>query len=147
MFNIKKNKLVAITSGEIFPITDSIDDMFNKKMLGDGYLIKPTISEIYSPVDGVVAASFPTKHALGIKGNDGHDYLIHIGIDTVNLKGFGFDQLVCKDEKIAKGQLLFRVDFNYIKSQNCCDDVMLVLTDGQCVKLTKNGKIKALDLI
>ena len=147
MFNIKKNQLIAVTTGQIFSITESPDAMFNEKMLGDGYLIKPEVSEIYSPVDGVVVADFNSKHAIGIKGSDGHDYLIHIGIDTMNLNGQGFEQMVVKDEKITKGQLLFKVDFDFIKSQNLCTDVMLVLTDGKEFKLNKSGSVKALELV
>ena len=73
--------------GKLINIEDVSDEMFSQRMLGDGVAIIPSDKNIYSPVDGVVTMVYDTQHAIGLKTNDGKDILIHIGIETVNLKG------------------------------------------------------------
>lgn len=107
MFNFfkKKNKGIevdAVVDGDIMPITDVKDDVFSTKMLGDGYAIKPKDNHIYAPIDGTISTLFPTKHAIGIKTEQGLEVLIHLGLDTVELKGAPFTVDVKQGDKVEK---------------------------------------------
>lgn len=84
-------------------------------MMGDGFAIVPSKGSVVSPVDGEIMNVFPTKHAIGIKSNQGYEILIHVGMDTVNLKGEGFTVLVKDGEKIKKGQEILKFDLDFIK--------------------------------
>ena len=77
-------------SGQIIPIEKVKDEAFAKKMMGDGVAIVPADDYIVSPCDGTVSMLYPTLHAFAVTSEDGMDILIHIGIDTVKLKGKGF---------------------------------------------------------
>ena len=105
MFNFfkKKNKgleVDAVVDGTVMPITDVNDDVFSTKMLGDGFAIKPNDTQIYAPVAGTISTLFPTKHAIGIKTDEGLEILIHLGLDTVELKGAPFTVDVKQGNKV-----------------------------------------------
>ncbi len=90
MFNIfNKNKFEIVSPGKgiLKSISEVKDEVFSSKALWDGFIVEPTIGEVYLPVDGVVMATFPTKHAIGIKCNNGIEILVHIGVDTVQFSG------------------------------------------------------------
>lgn len=101
--------------GKLINIEDVSDEMFSQRMLGDGVAIIPSDKNIYSPVDGVVTMVYDTQHAIGLKTNDGKDILIHIGIETVNLKGKPFKTKVKVGDAVKHGDLLTVVDWTYIK--------------------------------
>lgn len=105
---LKKNdeKIYAPISGKLIDITDVQDIAFSKKTLGDGIAIIPQDHVIKAPCDGMLNMIFKTKHALGIKASNGMELLIHIGIDTVELKGNGFHCLKQVHQKIKKGEPL-----------------------------------------
>jgi len=84
--------------------------------MGDGFAIKPTNNIIVSPVDGEVITMFPTLHAIGLRTKDNLEILIHVGIDTVNLKGDGFTAFVEVGKHVKQGDKLLEVDFARIKS-------------------------------
>ena len=79
--------------GKIIPFKEVPDEVFSAGMMGNGFAILPEDGNFVSPVDGEVISVFPTKHAIGIKSNSGVEILIHVGIDTVNLKGEGLKLL------------------------------------------------------
>ena len=81
-------------TGELHPITDAPDEVFSEKMTGDGFLVYPTDSAVYAPCDSTVDIVFDTKHALGLRTADGLEYMLHIGIDTVQMNGAGFQVFV-----------------------------------------------------
>lgn len=117
MFNFFKTKQTAITTpieGTIIPLTKVKDPVFAGEMMGKGFGIQPSGDEIVSPIEGKVTSIFPTKHAIMLKSAKGTDVLIHIGIDTVELEGKGFSTLVEKGDKLAAGDLLAIVDFDYL---------------------------------
>ena len=83
-------------------------------MLGDGFAIKPNDTQIYAPVAGTISTLFPTKHAIGIKTDEGLEILIHLGLDTVELKGAPFTVDVKQGDKVEQGQPLATMDFKQI---------------------------------
>lgn len=106
--------LVSPVTGRVVDITEVPDPTFSKKMLGDGVAFKPTNGEFVAPVSGEVINLFPTKHAIGIKSSNGVEYLIHIGIDTVNLQGEGFTAHIAQGDKVNAGDPLITVDLDFI---------------------------------
>ncbi|WP_110926793.1 PTS sugar transporter subunit IIA [Bacillus massiliglaciei] len=105
-------------SGEIIPLAEVPDQVFAQKMLGDGAAIIPREGKLVSPVDGEVIQVFPTKHAIGIKSTKGLEILLHIGLDTVELKGEGFEELVKEGQMIQKGDALLNFDIEFLESKN-----------------------------
>jgi len=99
-------ELKAVVDGEVVPIESVHDPVFSQKMIGDGYGIKPASSTILSPIRGKITEVADSKHAYGIKVNDYITVFIHIGKDTLMLKGEGFTSKVEKDEHVECGQEL-----------------------------------------
>ncbi|ELJ9316929.1 PTS glucose transporter subunit IIA, partial [Staphylococcus pseudintermedius] len=90
----KEIQVYAPMTGEYVKIEDIPDPVFAQKMMGDGFGIRPTEGKVVSPITGVVDNVFPTKHAIGLKADNGLEVLVHIGLDTVQLNGEGFETLV-----------------------------------------------------
>ncbi|UAS17122.1 glucose-specific PTS transporter subunit IIBC [Staphylococcus pseudintermedius] len=107
--------IVAPCDGEVIPLSEVPDQVFSGGMMGDGVGFIPRQSEIVAPFHGKVKALFPTKHAIGIESTDGVELLIHIGIDTVKLNGEGFESFVKVGDEMAEGQLLMKVDLEYLQ--------------------------------
>ena len=91
------NNVYAVVNGVSFNLEYVDDNVFSKKVMGEGVAIVPTSSEVCAPCAGVLTTLFPTGHAFGITRDDGVEILVHIGLDTVNLKGKGFT--ILKKEK------------------------------------------------
>lgn len=117
----KKNDffvLISPTKGKLLDITKVPDQVFAQKMIGDGFAVVPEENNICSPCDGTIIQIFPTNHAFGIKTKDGLEILVHIGLETVELKGEGFKRLKDVGEKIKAGEAIINVNFDYLKQQN-----------------------------
>ena len=119
MFNIfgnkqKKEEILAPLTGEVLALSEVPDKVFAAKTVGDGVAIKPTGNQLLAPVAGEVKQLFPTKHALGIETETGVELLIHIGINTVELDGEGFEKFVDKGDQINVGDKLIEFDLDYI---------------------------------
>lgn len=138
-------KIASPLNGKVIPLTSLKDETFSKKIMGDGIAIIPSEGKIYSPVDGTITALLDTKHAYGITSDDGFELLVHIGIDTVNLKGKGFKSNVKNGDKIKKGQLLGTFDIPLIKKKGYSIDTPIIVIEGdyKIVKCAKPGKITA----
>ncbi|MFZ2750952.1 MAG: glucose PTS transporter subunit IIA, partial [Propioniciclava sp.] len=106
----------APVAGIVVPVTDVDDKVFASKTLGDGVGIQPTENQVFSPVAGTVATVTKTGHAFGIKTTTGVEVLVHIGIDTVQMKGDGFEVAVSKGQTVEKGDLLATVDFDKVRA-------------------------------
>ncbi|SDI27221.1 glucose-specific PTS transporter subunit IIBC [Alteribacillus bidgolensis] len=131
-------------NGEILSIEEVPDDVFAGKMMGDGFAIKPSDGEFVSPVNGVINNVFPTKHAVGIKTGDGLEILLHIGIDTVNMQGEGFEVFVEEGASVQKGQLLVKADLSLVeeKAKSTITPVVFTnLTEEQSVNVKKNQTV------
>jgi PTS system D-glucosamine-specific IIC component len=142
------DRFISPIKGEIKPITDVPDQVFSGKMMGDGFAIVPTEGTIVSPVNGKVINLFPTKHALGLLSDSGREILIHVGIDTVKLKGEGFEALVSEGDRVEAGQPLLKVDLEFIKSNAPSIITPIVFTNlvqGESVRIKKAGNINLKD--
>ena len=141
----KKLKVKAPTSGEIINLVDVNDSVFSQKMMGEGFAIKPSSGKIHSPVQGKVKSIFPTLHAILIKSVDGTDLLLHIGLDTVELQGKGFQVFVSEGDRIVEGQLLVEVDRELLKIEGKEDTVILVFPELNSKKLKVNSGVVAMN--
>lgn len=126
---LKSEVIAAPVNGHVENLQDVNDQVFSKKMMGDGAAIIPTDGTIYSPVDGEVTVAYETKHAYGIKSTQGAEVLVHIGIDTVNLKGKHFESFVKQGQKIKKGDRLGSVDIDAIQKEGYDPTVMTIITN------------------
>lgn len=115
--------------GELLPLNQSDDEAFASQAMGKGFVVKPSEGKVYAPVDGKVVSLFSTKHAIGILGDNGAEILIHIGIDTVDLKGKYFTAHVKQGQKVTKGQLLIEFDRSKITASGYNDEVMVIITN------------------
>lgn len=150
MNHSEKTAVYSAADGNIQPITEAPDDVFSQKMMGDGYVITPSSDRIVSPVSGSITSIFPTKHAIGIQTEDGIDVLVHMGIDTVELNGQGFELFVEEGQTLKAGDELAQMDREAISKADKDTAVLVVftnLTDGQIINLNATGECKAADLI
>lgn len=121
--------LHAVAKGEYIPLEDVPDEVFSTKMMGDGFAIESIDGAIFAPVSGKVTTIFPSKHALGIKTSNGVEVLVHMGIDTVNLNGAGFDVLVKVGDQVTVDTKIAQMDLPYIHSQGKKSMVIVVITN------------------
>lgn len=110
-------KIFAPIKGEIVALSEVEDGVFSEEMMGKGAAIIPKEGKVFAPFDGECSMVFDTKHAIGLKSDEGVDLLIHIGIDTVSLNGRCFDIKVKGNQKIRKGDLLGSFDLDGIKKE------------------------------
>lgn len=146
----KSRMLCSPFTGEAAPITEAPDEAFAGRMMGDGYVVMPKEGVVYAPEDGKVSFVFPTKHAIGMVTEDGLDYLLHIGVDTVKLDGKGFEVFVKDEDFVKKGDKLMAFDIEYVKEHaksEACIAVFTSLTEGQEIKMKTSGSVNALDEI
>ena len=150
MDHSEKTAVYSAADGNVQPITEAPDDVFSQKMMGDGYVITPSSDRIVSPVSGLITSIFPTKHAIGIQTEEGIDVLVHMGIDTVELNGQGFELFVEEGQTLKAGDELAQMDREAISKADKDTAVLIVftnLTDGQIINLKATGECKAADLI
>ena len=104
LFKKKESSLIAVCDGEIIPISRIPDEAFSQGILGQGYGIIPSSHMFFSPVNGTVISVSDTNHAYTLEDENGGEILVHIGIDTVELKGEFFTPLVSSGQKIKAGE-------------------------------------------
>lgn len=129
LFKKKKNEVYAPTNGQLKSIEKVNDQVFSTKLMGDGYAIEPADTTLFSPVNGEVLSIFPTKHAITFKTDKGTEVLLHIGLDTVELKGQGFSILVNEGDQVTTESKIAEVDFDFLKSEGKETDVIVVVTN------------------
>ena len=140
-------KVFAPVTGKVENLDFVSDPVFSKRMLGDGIAILPENNQIFSPVAGKIIMLFETKHALGIRSEEGSEFLLHIGIDTVELQGKPFCEAVKLDDFVQCGDLLMTVNFSYIKELNYYPTLMLIATNRKIHLLRDQGLVQAHDPI
>lgn len=109
-------ELLVPVTGTVVALKDVEDEAFSSEALGKGCAINPTVGEVYAPCDGVISVAPDTKHAVGITADNGAEVLVHVGMNTVELKGKGYEMLVKEDQRIKKGDLLMKFDIETIKA-------------------------------
>lgn len=125
------------TAGQLLAIEDVKDPTFSQKMLGDGYAVEPSDGKVVSPVDGEIMTVFPTKHAIGIKTDDGLEILVHMGLDTVELKGEPFTVNVSEGQKVRHGDLLATADLQAINHSGKGTTMIVIITNMPAVGYMK----------
>ncbi len=152
MFGFLKRKpreIKAPIDGMLIPIEEIDDEVFSAKMAGDGLAIIPIGDTFAAPIDGVITKIFSTNHAFIIKNKQDLEVLVHIGLETVALKGEGFERLAQEGEKVKAGDPIIKVDLDYIKA-NAKDIVTPILLTGESKfdEIDKNDNVvKSGDLI
>lgn len=125
------NELKAIVNGKAVPLDKVPDEIFSSKALGDGVAFEAEDSLIAAPCDCTVSSmNADMKHAVGLKLSNGMEILIHVGVDTVKLKGTGFEQLSKEGAQVKAGEPLLKFDKEIIKENGLCDLVIMVVTDN-----------------
>ncbi|NRG29124.1 PTS glucose transporter subunit IIA [Bacillus circulans] len=115
--------------GHAISLDDVNDEVFSSRAMGDGIAIVPTKGILYSPFDGKVEVAFPTGHAFGLKSNSGVEMLLHIGINTVELNGKGFNAKVKVGDSVEKGQILGEFNLEAIKNTGYDPTTMMIFTN------------------
>lgn len=117
LFGVKEpEKILAPVAGEAIPVTEVPDPTFGDEMLGKGAAIRPLTGRITSPAAGEVVLMFETGHAVSVRTEEGAEILIHIGLDTVNLKGEHFTSHVKAGDMVKAGDLLVEFDKEAIEA-------------------------------
>lgn len=136
----------APLTGEMNSLSEVPDPVFAEKMMGDGFAITPTEGVVVSPIDGEIVQLFHTKHAVGIRSNEGVEVLIHVGLETVKLNGEGFEAHVSEGQKVNAGDKLLTFDINYIKENAKSTITPVIFTNGDIaekIEVTAAGAIQA----
>lgn len=138
-FSRKKTKAIyAFANGKTVDIKNVPDEVFATKMMGDGIAIIPQEGKIYAPISGNVKMIMEnSQHAVGLVSEDDIEILIHVGLDTVNLNGKGFETHVKVGDHVEKGTLLISYDKESLNNKDINDITMLVLTDPGHYQYTK----------
>ena len=142
--------LYSPLKGKAAPISESPDEAFASKAMGDGYMVMPEDGIVVAPEDGTVLFVFPSKHAIGMKAADGTEYLLHIGVDTVKLDGKGFEVFVTDGQQVHQGDKLMEFDLSFIREHAASEACMVIftgLTSADSLNLTKEGMVDRLEAI
>ncbi|MBO1305985.1 PTS glucose transporter subunit IIA [Enterococcus sp. 669A] len=141
--------VAAPLSGAVIPLSETNDQAFASLALGKGLAIKPADDKIVAPFVGKVSAVFPGNHAIGLTSENGIELLIHIGIDTVNMKGAAFVREVNEGDTIQPGQTLLQFDSKKIQEAGYDDTVMITVTNTanylDVIPATENNQVTAND--
>jgi len=125
----KETVIYSCTDGEVVAMSMVNDSAFSSGALGKGVGIRSNNGRIVSPANATVTATFPTKHAIGLTTDAGVEILIHVGINTVNLNGEGFELFVTENQKLKKGDPILNFDDDFIKSKEYDPIVLVTVTN------------------
>ncbi len=126
--------LVSPMTGNSVSLGDVPDPVFSQKMMGDGIAFSPSEGKVVAPADAKVLNVFPTKHAIGLEATGGLEILIHIGLDTVNMKGEGFNVHVAEGDQVKKGDLLVTYDLDLVSEKATSTITPMIISNGDIVK-------------
>ena len=130
------------------PVTEVNDPTFSEEILGKGIAIRPTVHEVVSPCDGTVEMMFDTGHAVSLTSKEGAEILIHIGLETVKLKGAHYTTHAANGDQVKKGDPLMRLDLDYLKAHapSLASPVLCTeLEPSQRIRLLAEGEVHAGD--
>ena len=136
---------MAVVDGAMIDIATVKDETFATKVLGDGVAFVPAGDIVASPCDGIVTMLAETGHAFGIARPDGVEVLVHVGIDTVEMKGEGFTNLLKEGDAVKAGQPIAKVNFDLIRQKGYDTSTMLIVTDpgDRDIRFADYGEVKA----
>lgn len=146
----EKNTVYAPVEGKAIALTEVKDDTFAGEILGKGMAIIPKDEKVVAPFDGTISTLFDTKHAVGITSEDGLEILIHVGINTVELKGKCYEAHVKEGDTVKAGDILLTVDLEGIKSAGYDTTTPVIITnsdDYTSVEVLKTGEVHKLDAV
>ncbi len=127
---LEKEIVVSPIKGKVLNLSDIEDAAFSSGVLGQGVAIIPSDGKVVAPVDGVVTTLFPSLHAIGILSDEGVEVLIHIGLNTVQLEGRGFEACIKQGDRITKGQTILKFDIDVIKEAGYSVVTPIVVTNS-----------------
>lgn len=130
---------VAPVSGEYLPLAEVSDPVFSQGVMGDGYAVDPTDGVICAPVSGEIALIQDTLHAFMIRTPNGGEVLVHIGIDTVDLGGEGFEGLAKVADKVDAGDPIVKVDWAAIEGRIPSKETMVMITNTAKFNISKES--------
>ncbi|WP_035293265.1 PTS glucose transporter subunit IIA [Clostridium sp. KNHs214] len=141
MFNLfkKSKEIKSPISGKVVSLENVPDEVFSKKLMGDGVAIVPTGETLYTPTNALIELVAETKHAIGFKTDDGMEILIHVGLDTVNLKGEGFTSLVTAGQKVTAGTPILKIDRNFMQQKGINLITPIIITNSNEMTLSFNN--------
>ncbi|MBF1202437.1 MAG: PTS glucose transporter subunit IIA [Fusobacterium periodonticum] len=135
--------LISPIKGEVKDISESSDETFASKVMGDGILVNPSEEIFVAPADATVELVFPTKHAIGLSLKDGSQILMHCGINTVSMNGEGFEVYVEEGQEVKQGDKLIKMDLEKVKQAGHSTQTLMIvneLLDGRKVEINPNSK-------
>lgn len=127
---LEKEIVVSPIKGKVLNLSDIEDAAFSSGVLGQGVAIIPSDGKVVAPVNGVVTTLFPSLHAIGILSDEGVEVLIHIGLNTVQLEGRGFEACIKQGDRITKGQTILKFDIDVIKEAGYSVVTPIVVTNS-----------------
>ncbi|WP_170007101.1 PTS sugar transporter subunit IIA [Bacillus fonticola] len=133
----------APLTGTIVQLEEVPDPVFSQKMMGDGVAIQPTEGKVVSPVDGEIIQVFPTKHAVGLKADNGLEILIHIGLETVSMNGEGFEAHVSEGKRVSVGDPLVTFDLEKVKAEAKSTITPVILTNADQIEAANKHEISS----
>ena len=132
--NRKVREVKAPVDGEIVSIESVNDEVFSQKMAGDGVAIVPISNVFTAPIDGTISKIFATNHAFSIKSKKDLEVMVHIGLNTVNLNGKGFERLASEGDEVSCGDAIIKVDLNFLKENNIDTITPIIISDESIFK-------------
>ena len=136
LFQKKKSALLAVANGNAIPLVEVPDEAFSTGILGKGFAVDPTDGTVYSPISGRVDNVSDSKHAYTIFSDDGLDLLVHIGIDSVTLKGNGFIPMVESGALVRAGDPLAKVDLDLLRAKGIPTLIPVLVTNPERLRDT-----------
>ncbi len=132
---LKKNfQLIAPVNGKLVDLSKVPDEVFAQKLAGDGVAIESTGDIIVAPADGVLSLIFKTNHAFAMTLDNGAELLVHIGIDTVELQGEGFERLAEEGKRIKAGDPIVKINREYITEKGLSLITPILITNSDNFK-------------
>ena len=141
--NLDEIALISPIKGEVKDISESSDETFASKVMGDGILVNPSEEIFIAPADATVELVFPTKHAIGLSLKDGSQILMHCGINTVSMNGEGFEVYVEEGQEVKQGDKLIKMDLEKVKQAGHSTQTLMIvneLPDGRKVEVNPDSK-------
>ena len=140
----EKDAIVSIATGTMIPANKINDPVFAQEMMGQTIGFQLEVGEIVSPAKGIVEMIFPTGHAFAIRMSDGTGFLVHIGIDTVELNGKGFKVCVKQGQSVNAGQTIVKMDLSLVQSLGYDTTTMLIVSEpiNKTIDYISFGKVK-----